>query len=104
MGWDNKGRPERTPVEELAAYLKTGGGWTTAFMVKATEKPAILIIDDEVQIRDLLSDLLSPAHDCTTVGSAEEALAILSSINFDLVISDINMGGISGIDLVPLVL
>lgn len=68
------------------------------------EKPAILIIDDDEQIRALLRDLLSPNHHCTTVGSAEEALAILNSINFNLVISDINMGGISGLDLVPRVL
>src|SRR5258707_10708182 len=68
------------------------------------EKAAILIIDDDEQIRSLLKDLLSPNHDCTTVGSAEEALAILNSINFNLVISDINMGGISGLDLVPRVL
>ena len=73
-------------------------------MVNAnTERPAILIIDDEEQIRDLLSNLLSPTHDCTTVGSAEDALAILNSVKFNLVISDINMGGISGLDLVPLV-
>ena len=69
-----------------------------------TERPGILIIDDDEQIRGLLSDLLSPNHDCTTVGSAEVALKILKSINFNLVISDINMGGISGLDLVPLVL
>jgi diguanylate cyclase (GGDEF)-like protein len=69
-----------------------------------TERPGILIIDDDEQIRGLLSDLLSPNHDCTTVGSAECALKILNSINFNLVISDINMGGISGLDLVPLVL
>ncbi|MDX6290244.1 MAG: hypothetical protein QOH42_2043 [Blastocatellia bacterium] len=74
-------------------------------MVNAdTEKAAILIIDDEEPIRDLLSDLLSPTYDCTTVGSAEGALTILNCINFNLVISDINMGGISGLDLVPLVL
>jgi diguanylate cyclase (GGDEF)-like protein len=70
----------------------------------STEKPAILIIDDDEQIRGLLRDLLSPNHHCTAVGSAEEALAILNSINFNLVISDINMGGISGLDLVPRVL
>jgi diguanylate cyclase (GGDEF)-like protein len=69
-----------------------------------TEKPAILIIDDDEQIRGLLRDLLSPNHHCTAVGSAEEALAILNTINFNLVISDINMGGISGLDLVPRVL
>jgi len=64
----------------------------------------ILIIDDDEQIRGLLKDLLSPTHDCTAVGSAEEALAILDSITFHLVISDINMGGISGLDLVPRIL
>jgi len=67
-------------------------------------KPNILIIDDEEQIRGLLRDVLSPKNVCTTVGSAEEALSILESINFDLVICDINMGGISGLDLVPRVL
>jgi diguanylate cyclase (GGDEF)-like protein len=69
-----------------------------------SEKPAILIIDDDEQIRSLLNDLLSAENDCTTVGSAEEALAVLKSINFSLVISDINMGGISGLELVPRVL
>ena len=68
------------------------------------EKPAILIIDDDEQIRSLLKCLLSSKADCTTVGSGEDALAILKSINFNLVISDINMGGISGLDLVPQVL
>jgi diguanylate cyclase (GGDEF)-like protein len=69
-----------------------------------SEKSAILIIDDDEQIRSLLNDLLSPNANCTTVGSAEDALAILKSVNFNLVISDINMGGISGLDLVPRVL
>ena len=69
-----------------------------------TERPAILIIDDDEPIRNLLKDLLGSENDCTTVGSAEDALAILKIINFNLVISDINMGGISGLDLVPLVL
>jgi len=67
------------------------------------EKPNILIIDDDEQIRNLLTDLLSPNNDCTAVGSAEAALTILNNIKFNLVISDINMGGISGLDLVPLV-
>jgi diguanylate cyclase (GGDEF)-like protein len=69
-----------------------------------SELPNILIIDDDEQIRGLLKDLLSPKYNCTTVGSAEDALAILESVTFNLVISDINMGGISGLDLVPRVL
>jgi len=69
-----------------------------------SNRPAVLIIDDEEQIRNLLKDLLSPENNCTTVGSAEDALAILKNVAFNLVISDINMGGISGLELVPRVL
>jgi len=51
----------------------------------------------------LLKELLCAEYDCVTAGSAEEALAVLETTNFAIVISDINMGGISGLDLVPLV-
>jgi response regulator RpfG family c-di-GMP phosphodiesterase len=64
----------------------------------------VLIADDEPEIRNVLSDLLSPSHDCTTVGSAEEALARLRDYGYDLVISDIMMGGMSGLELIPRVL
>ncbi len=60
----------------------------------------ILIVDDEPAIRDLLQTILCDEYDCTTAESAEEALAILDGQAFDLVISDINMGGMSGIELV----
>jgi response regulator RpfG family c-di-GMP phosphodiesterase len=61
----------------------------------------VLIADDEPEIRDVLSDLLSPVYDCTTVGSAEDALERLREGNYDLVISDIMMGGMSGLELIP---
>src|SRR5437660_8871088 len=68
------------------------------------QKPTILIIDDDDQIRKLLKKLLCAENECTVVASAEEALATLSKASFELVISDINMSGISGLDLVPRVL
>ena len=68
------------------------------------QKPAILIIDDDEQIRKLLTQLLRIDNDCTSVRSAEEALAVLDTMSFDLVVSDINMGGITGLELVPIVL
>jgi diguanylate cyclase (GGDEF)-like protein len=64
-------------------------------------KPKLLIIDDEKQIRELLVDLLGSVYDCSDAGSAEEALTALSKQTFDLVISDIDMGGMSGLELVP---
>src|ERR1051325_10458668 len=69
--------------------------------VAETQKPRVLIIDDEEQIRHLLIDVLGSAYDCSDAGSAEEALAALSENTFDLVISDIDMGAMSGLELVP---
>ena len=66
-----------------------------------THRPKLLIIDDEEQIRQLLGDLLGTTYDCCEAGSAEEALTALSQQTFDLVISDIDMGGMSGLELVP---
>src|SRR5229473_2767469 len=67
-------------------------------------RPAILIIDDDEQVRNLLKEILSDGNDCASAGSAEDALAMLRTESFDLVISDINMGGISGLELIPRVL
>jgi diguanylate cyclase (GGDEF)-like protein len=66
-----------------------------------SHKPRILIIDDQEQIRSLLIDLLSGTYECSDASSAEEALTALAHDTFDLVISDIDMGGMSGLELVP---
>jgi diguanylate cyclase (GGDEF)-like protein len=65
------------------------------------QRPNLLIIDDEWQIRSLLVDLLGAIYSCSEAASAEEALTALSHETFDLVISDIDMGGMSGLELVP---
>ncbi len=66
-----------------------------------TQKPKILIIDDEEPIRSLFVDLLCDNYDCSTASSAEQALTALSRQTFDVVLSDIDMGGMSGLELVP---
>src|ERR1043165_5235054 len=67
----------------------------------ATHTAKLLIIDDEIQIRRLLIDLFSPVYDCSEASSAEEALNALSEQTFDLILSDIDMGQMSGLELVP---
>ena len=66
-----------------------------------TVSPRILIVDDEVEITEILADLLSEDYDCKRAGSAEEALARLQETEFQLVISDITMPGMSGLDMIP---
>jgi response regulator RpfG family c-di-GMP phosphodiesterase len=63
--------------------------------------PRILIVDDEVEITEILADLLSEEYKCARAGSAEEALARLHQSEFHLVISDITMPGMSGLDMIP---
>jgi diguanylate cyclase (GGDEF)-like protein len=67
-------------------------------------KARILIIDDEPEVRNVLRELLRFDYDCREADSAERALELLVAGRFDLVISDINMRGISGLDMIPQVL
>lgn len=61
----------------------------------------ILLVDDELEGRSFLANYLRlQAHNVTECASGEEALAIYNNEAFDMVLSDIKMGGISGIELV----
>jgi putative nucleotidyltransferase with HDIG domain len=60
----------------------------------------VLAVDDEAAACKLLSIILGPpAFRCTTAGNGEEALAALQREPFDAVISDLQMPGISGMEL-----
>jgi response regulator RpfG family c-di-GMP phosphodiesterase len=74
-------------------------------MLEASEdKVSILVVDDEPEIREVLCSLLGDQYQCTPVGSAEEALVCLREGSYQIVISDIMMGGMSGLEMVPHVL
>ena len=64
-------------------------------------KRNVLIVDDEPLIRDLLATILSDEYECVTAESAEAALEKFQKTGFDLVISDVNLGGMTGVEMVP---
>jgi DNA-binding NtrC family response regulator len=45
--------------------------------------------------------MLCDSHECRAVSSAEEALSLLETEKFDLVLSDIRMSGMSGLEMIP---
>ena len=60
---------------------------------------SILIVDDDDAIRTLLRACLEDSYWCATAASAEEAIALLQTGSFDLVLTDITMPGKSGLEL-----
>lgn len=60
---------------------------------------AILVVDDDDAIRDTLYDLLSEDHLCHVAATAERALEWLTKDVYDVVLTDISMPGLSGVEL-----
>jgi len=60
----------------------------------------ILVVDDEESLREILSEVLAEeGHRVSAAASAEQALMLLSDRHIDIVITDIRMPGMNGIDL-----
>ena len=64
----------------------------------------ILVVDDDDVIRDTLCELLSQEYSCQTADTAEEALSKLEAQAFDVVLTDVSMPGLSGMELLNRVL
>jgi len=66
----------------------------------ARPKGSILVVDDEPAMRLLLSSVLKEeGHDVTAAASGEEALQLIAKRHYHLVLTDLKMPGISGLDL-----
>ncbi len=60
---------------------------------------ALLIVDDDEMVRDTLTDLFYDRHLCHAAATVESALAFLDVEHYDLVLTDISMPGLSGVEL-----
>jgi len=67
------------------------------------KRARLLIIDDELSIRELLEILFTQdGYDVKTAGSAEEGFDIVKDQKIDLILSDLNLPNMSGLDLLRL--
>jgi len=83
------------PYEALANAM------APAFDMNQTEVDVerILIVDDEEPVCRLFASYLGEHYSCVTAGDTGQALEYLAREEFALVISDINMPGLSGVEL-----
>src|SRR4028119_1116882 len=63
-------------------------------------RKSILVVDDEKSQREILELILSgEGYDVTTASSGEAAMKFVADRHFDLVLTDLKMTGMSGLDL-----
>jgi DNA-binding NtrC family response regulator len=63
-------------------------------------RKSILVVDDEKNQREILETILSgEGYDVTTASSGEAAMKFVEARRFDLVLTDLKMTGMSGLDL-----
>ena len=68
------------------------------------ERARLLIVDDDCEIRNVLREFLGSSYYCVASNSAEEALGLLATEAFDLIMTDITMARMTGLQLVPHIL
>lgn len=68
-------------------------------MPVAPARPSsVLVVDDERGVRESLRFLLEPHFSVETVSSGEAALALLGERTFDVVVLDLAMPGLNGVE------
>ncbi|MCF8027488.1 MAG: response regulator [Desulfobacteraceae bacterium] len=68
--------------------------------VKIPSEIPVLVVDDETPITEMLFQALSKAgYTCRTAANGEQALSIMAENHFDVVLTDIRMPGMNGVDL-----
>ncbi len=66
----------------------------------AEKETHILIVDDEISMRELLDFMLKKeGYEISTAGGGKEAIAMIERRNFDLLLCDIRLGDMTGIDV-----
>jgi len=59
----------------------------------------ILLIDDDPKVREMLEALFCDEHECHTADRAEQALELIEFQNYDVVITDVSMPGLGGLEV-----
>ncbi len=69
---------------------------------KSNSSAHILIIDDDQEMRSLLKELLEEeGFETACARSGSDALREIAGRSFDLIITDIEMRGLTGLDILP---
>ena len=87
-------------VEDGVEVVPTVNGAAEAEARDASGIRRILVVDDQEIIRDVIQQQLAEdGHEVQTAGSGREALELLGALNYDLLVTDHSMPGMTGEEL-----
>jgi signal transduction histidine kinase/CheY-like chemotaxis protein len=62
--------------------------------------PRVMVVDDEASVLDVFSEYLATeGYEVTAVSNGEEAVRLMPSIRPDVILTDLNLPGLSGLDV-----
>src|SRR5215210_6334222 len=97
-----KNRASKRKQRTLSRFTKkrARAGKTKKPDLYCMARKSILVVDDEKNQREILETILSgEGYDVTTASSGEAAMKFVADRHFDLVLTDLKMTGMSGLDL-----
>ena len=65
-------------------------------------RPRILLVEDDELLAEVVAGLLEPLGGVRWTDNAEEALALLPTSSWDLIVADIELPGMNGIEMIEL--
>ncbi|MBL9024212.1 MAG: PAS domain S-box protein [Myxococcales bacterium] len=86
-------------VITLPAHVPAGEAVTPRTRAEHIGRARVLVVEDEVLLGKALADQLSERHDVTLVTGADQALTLLGSERFDVVLCDLKMPTMGGEEL-----
>ena len=97
----NTGLNEARDISHDAGLVMRGPTHTLFFDPEYAESHdrRILVVDDEECVRQLFTSYLGETYSCAAAADAQEALELLSREPFALVVTDVQLPGLSGIEL-----
>lgn len=93
--------PENMPADfyamEVEGRAASGGEFESEG--EESEKPVILIVEDNEELLEVLKEMFRPIYQVHTAGNGEAGLELVARLHPDLVLSDVMMPGMSGKEL-----
>jgi CheY-like chemotaxis protein len=97
----NDGKPATVSMTSRAAQLMSTNGATSLPAAVRTEQMNVLVVDDDDAQRKLVSRFLhAEGYASQQVANGDEALQLLAMAQFDIVLLDLQMPGMSGLEVI----